>query len=77
MALKQDCVHFVLCPEQGNKIEGVDLNKVCIFKELFILKRVRVSNPQWLTFTQILVPLVTLIHIDTLLKLMNNFLPWC
>ena len=30
MALKQDCVHFVLCPEQGNKIEAVDLNKICI-----------------------------------------------
>ena len=56
MALTQDCEHFVLCPKKGNKIEAVDVNKVCIFKELFILKRVRVSNPQWLTFTQILVP---------------------
>ena len=59
MALTQHCEHFVLCPKQGNKIEGVDVNKVCIFKELFILKRVRVSNPQWLTSTQILVPPVT------------------
>ena len=30
MALKQDCVHFALCPKQGNKIEGVVLNRVCI-----------------------------------------------
>ena len=27
---KQDSVHFVLCPKQGNKIEGVVLNTVCI-----------------------------------------------
>ena len=30
MALKQDGIHFVLCPKQGNKIEGVVLNSVCI-----------------------------------------------
>ena len=37
MALKQDGVHFALCPKQGNKIEGVVLN------------RVRLSNPYRLT----------------------------
>ena len=26
----QDCVHFVLCHKQRNKIEGVVLNRVCI-----------------------------------------------
>ena len=30
MALKQDGVRFLLCPKQGNKIEGVFLNRVCI-----------------------------------------------
>ena len=30
MALKQGGVHFLLCPKQGNKIEGVFLNRVCI-----------------------------------------------
>ena len=30
MALKQDGVHFVHCPEQGNKIKGVVLNRVSI-----------------------------------------------
>ena len=30
MALKQDGVHFVHCPEQGNKIEDVVLNRVSI-----------------------------------------------
>ena len=30
MALKQDGVHFALCPIQGNKIEGVVLKRVCI-----------------------------------------------
>ena len=44
MALKQDGVHFVLCPEQG----------MC-FRIFFVLNRVRVSNPQWLTYTPILV----------------------
>ena len=32
MALKQDSVHFVLCPKQGNKIEDVVLNRVCILR---------------------------------------------
>ena len=40
---KQDGMHFVLCLKQGNKLEGVVLN------------RVMVSNPQRLTYTQILV----------------------
>ena len=42
MALKQDGVHFVLCPKQGNKIEGVVLNRVCISGS-FALNRVRVK----------------------------------
>ena len=43
MALKQDDEHFVLSPKQGNQIESVVLNSV------------RVSNPQQLTYIQILV----------------------
>ena len=42
MALKQDGVHFVLYPKQGNKIEGVFLNRVCISGS-FALNRVRVK----------------------------------
>ena len=30
MALKQESVHFVPCPKQGNKIEGIGLNRLCI-----------------------------------------------
>ena len=30
MPLKEDGMHFVLCPKQGNKIEGVVLNRVRI-----------------------------------------------
>ena len=30
MALKQDGIHFVLCSKQGNTIEGVVLNRVCV-----------------------------------------------
>ena len=30
MVLKQNGVPFVHCPQQGNKIEGVVLNRVCI-----------------------------------------------
>ena len=30
MVLKQNGVDFVHCPQQGNKIEGVVLNRVCI-----------------------------------------------
>ena len=48
MALKQDCVHFAVCPKQGNKIEGVVLNRVCILNFL-VPERVRVSDPQRLT----------------------------
>ena len=44
MALKQDGVHFVLCPEQGMH-----------FRNFFVLNRVRVANPQWLTYTQMIV----------------------
>ena len=43
---KQDGVHFVLCPKQGNKIEGVALNRVCILVFFFVLNMVRVPNPQ-------------------------------
>ena len=32
MALKQDSVHFILYPKRGlNKIEGVVLNRGCIY----------------------------------------------
>ena len=54
MALKQDGVHFLLCPRQANKINGVLLNEVCLLEFFFGLNRVRVSNPQRLTYTQIL-----------------------
>ena len=30
MALKQDGVHFLLCPKHSSKIEGVFLDRVCI-----------------------------------------------
>ena len=45
MALKQDGVHFVLCPKQSCKIEDVVLNRVC-FQEFYVLNRLRVSNPE-------------------------------
>ena len=32
MALKQDGVHFLLCPRQANKIDGVLLNEVCLLE---------------------------------------------
>ena len=38
MALKQDCVHFAVCPKRGNKIEGVVLNRVCILNFSFCPK---------------------------------------
>ena len=38
MALKQDCVHFVLCPKQANKIEGVVLNRVFILGSFVPIK---------------------------------------
>ena len=41
-------MHFAVCPKQGNKIEGVVLNRVCILN-CFVPERVRVSNPQRLT----------------------------
>ena len=57
MALKQDGAHFILFPEQRNKIESVVLNRVHIFRT-FCTKQGRgflgVSNPQRLTYTQIL-----------------------
>ena len=43
MDVKQDGMHIVICPKQGNNIEGV------------VLHSARVSNLQWLTYTQILV----------------------
>ena len=54
MALKEDGVNFVLCPKQGNKIEGFSQTGY-VFKDFFCLNRVRVSNPQRLTSTRILV----------------------
>ena len=53
--LKQDCVHFVLCPKQANKIEGVVVNRVCILGS-FVLNRDSVKpSYQRLTYTLILV----------------------
>jgi len=52
MALKQDPVY--LCPTQGNKIESVVIRE-CTLVFFLVLNRVRVSNPQRLTYTQILV----------------------
>ena len=43
MALKQDCVHFVLCPKQANKIEGVVLNRVCILGS-FVLNNIQIQD---------------------------------
>ena len=43
MALKQDGVHFVLCPKQCDKIEGVVLNRAFI-KGFFVLKWVRFQS---------------------------------
>ena len=43
----------IACPKQGNKIDLVVLNRVCILGFFFVLNRVRVSNPQRLTYTQI------------------------
>ena len=45
-------MRFVLFLEQGNKVEFVVPNRVCILVP-FVLNWVRVSNPQRLTFTQI------------------------
>ena len=39
-------------PKHGNKIELVILNRVYILGFFFVLNRVRVSNPQRLTYTQ-------------------------
>ena len=54
--LKQDGVHFILCPKLGNKIEGIVLNRdLLVLEDFLVLNRVRVSKPQRLTYTQILV----------------------
>ena len=53
MAEKEDSVYFVLCPLQGNKIEGVVPSREYILGFSFVLNRVRVPNPQRLTYTQI------------------------
>ena len=45
MVLKQDGVHFVLCPKQGNKIEGVALNRICILGFFFCPKQAQGSKP--------------------------------
>ena len=49
MFAKQETTHFVLCPKQGNKIEVVVLNRVCIFA----LREIRVSKAQRLNFNEI------------------------
>lgn len=54
MTLKNDGVPGVLSPKQGNKIEVVVLNRECIL-EFFVRNKVRVSNIQQVTDTQILV----------------------
>ena len=52
----QDRLHFVLCPKQGNKVEVVAQSRVWISGFFSPQQaRVRVSNPQRLTYTQILV----------------------
>ena len=38
MALKQDGVNFVLCPKQGNKIEGFSQTGY-VFKDFFLPKQ--------------------------------------
>ena len=38
MALKQDGVNFVLCPKQGNKIEGFS-QPGYVFKDFFLPKQ--------------------------------------
>ena len=53
MDLKQRGVHFVLCPKQGTKIEGVVINRVCVLGIFFVVKGVRVPNAQRLTSIQI------------------------
>ena len=45
----------VLRRKPGNKLEGFVLNRVCILGISYVLNRVRVSNPQRLTYTKILV----------------------
>ena len=42
MALKQDGVHFPLCPKQDNQIEGGVLNQVCILGIFGSYTRVKV-----------------------------------
>ena len=73
MALKEDGVHFFFCPKQGKQMEGVVLNRVCIVG-FFVLNRVRVSNPQPLTYTQLLVehPLGLNTNSPKKLTLLNN-----
>ena len=52
----QDHLHFVLCPKEGNKVEVVAQSRVWISGFFSPQQtRVRVSNPQWLTYTPILV----------------------
>lgn len=51
--MRPDGVHCVPCPKQGNKIKSVVLNMVCMYIGFFFLNRVRVLNPQLLTYTQL------------------------
>ena len=52
----QDHLHFALCRKQGNKVQVVAQSRIWISGFFSPQKaRVRVSNPQRLTYTQILV----------------------
>ena len=55
MTLKQVRLHFVVCPKQGNKIEGTVSQTLFVLKMFYPKQSLRVSNPQRLTSTQILV----------------------
>ena len=73
MALKEDGVHF--CPKQGNKIEGVVLNRVCIVG-FFCPKQGQGIKPSaaQITYTQLLVeyPLGLNTNSPKKLTLLNN-----
>lgn len=49
MTLKQDSVHFVVCPKQGNEIEGIVSKKLFVLKMFYPKQSLRVSDPQRLT----------------------------
>ena len=55
MSLKQVRLHFVVCPKQGNEIEGTVSHPLFVLKISYPKQSLRVSNPRRLTSTQILV----------------------